>query len=53
MNKIINGLKEGLWKSYYSNVQLSSEGNFINGKREGLWKTYDEVGLIIKKEFFG
>ena len=53
MNKIINDLKEGLWKSYYSNGKLHSEGNYINGKSDGLWITYDEQGKIIKKEFFG
>ena len=46
MNKIINGLKEGLWKSYYSNGKLQSECNFINGLKEGLWKSYHSNGKL-------
>ena len=52
MNKIINCKREGLWKSYHSNGQLYSEGNYINDKLDGLWKYYDKQGKIIKKEFF-
>lgn len=31
---------------YYSNGNISSEGNMKNGKPEGYWKTYFESGTI-------
>ena len=41
-----DGKREGLWKRYYENGQLSSEVNFKDGKRAGLWKEYDENGQL-------
>ena len=42
----IDGLQEGLSKSYHENGQLSSEGIYKNGEIEGVWKFYYENGQI-------
>lgn len=34
--KLVNGKREGLWKSYYENGALWSTGFYVNGKRQGL-----------------
>src|SRR5438874_5790605 len=41
-----NGVKQGLWKHYYTNDTLLSESNFRNGKRTGSFKTYYKSGKI-------
>jgi antitoxin component YwqK of YwqJK toxin-antitoxin module/Flp pilus assembly protein TadD len=37
----INGSKEGLSSSYYSQGKLANEGNYLNDEREGTWKWYN------------
>ena len=38
------GLKQGIWKKYYSNDVLFSEGMYKNGKHIGVFKTYYKEG---------
>ena len=38
------GLKQGIWRKYYSNDVLFSEGVFNNGKHVGTFKTYYKSG---------
>ena len=38
------GLKQGLWKKYYSNDVLFSEGVYIDGKHSGTFKTFYKSG---------
>lgn len=33
--KLINGKREGVWKSYYEDGNLWSVGMYVNGKRQG------------------
>ncbi len=44
----VDGLRQGLWKSYYKDgwgrIKLHSEGDYADGLREGLWKWYDKDG---------
>jgi len=47
---IKNGKKEGSWKYYYENGQLSAKGIFENGKSDGYWEFYTIDGTPM--EFF-
>src|SRR5436190_23763750 len=38
------GLKQGLWKKYYSNDTLFSEGVYKNNIHTGIFKTYYKTG---------
>lgn len=42
---LLNGEREGLWKSWYEDGTLWSEGNFANGKRQGQAVVYHPNGL--------
>ncbi|MBI2968671.1 MAG: toxin-antitoxin system YwqK family antitoxin [Bacteroidetes bacterium] len=44
-----NGLKQGLWKEYYPEGALKSEGEYKNNVREGEWVFYFENGNIEQK----
>jgi hypothetical protein len=35
-----NGLKDGIWKTYYENGKLETIGNYIDGEKKGEWKVY-------------
>ena len=39
-----NGKKHGMWKVYYENGQLKSEGTYKNGICHGFWRSYKENG---------
>lgn len=39
-------VKHGLYKSYYKDGTLTSEGNYHNDKREGVWTYYDLDGDV-------
>jgi antitoxin component YwqK of YwqJK toxin-antitoxin module len=41
-----NSEREGLWRLWYENGQLSQEGNYLNGKAEGLWRLWHENGQL-------
>ena len=43
---IINGLKEGLWREWHANEQLSYEGAYNDGNKEGLHKVWFENGQL-------
>jgi serine/threonine protein kinase len=43
---IINGLKEGLWREWHANEQLSYEGAYNDGNNEGLHKVWFENGQL-------
>jgi antitoxin component YwqK of YwqJK toxin-antitoxin module len=36
----VNGMAEGLWKSYEGEDQLESKGNYKNGQTVGVWEYY-------------
>ena len=41
-----DSIYNGLTKFYYSNNQVSSEGNMIDGKPNGYWKTFYDSGVL-------
>ena len=41
-----NGKKEGLWKEYYDDGSLKSEGNYKNDWKTGKWKYYYPNGQL-------
>ena len=47
-----NGLKQGLWKTRYSNNQLMWEENYVNGKMQGLWRTWYDNGHLMQEGYY-
>lgn len=45
-----NGLKQGVWKEFYSNGVVRQETMYLNGKRNGYVKKYDETGTLVSIE---
>ena len=43
---IINGLRHGFWRVFYSDGQLKSKGNYQNGIKDGKWIGYRPNGFI-------
>lgn len=39
--------KNGLWKEFYDDRKIKSEGRFKNGERDGYWKEYSNKGLLL------
>lgn len=39
-------IRHGLFRAYYRNGNLSSEGNYTDGFEHGLWRDYHENGQI-------
>ncbi len=50
INRSREGLKHGVWKDFYDNEQVKSEGTYSYGKRDGYFKEYDIKGNLIKLE---
>jgi len=50
INRNRDGLKHGLWKEFYDNEQVKSEGYYSYGKRDGYFKEYDKKGNLLKIE---
>ena len=50
--KFIVGLKDGLWKSYYTNGKLKFKGNFVQGNPDGEQSYYYESGKIKEEQHF-
>ncbi|MDP4952358.1 MAG: hypothetical protein NWQ53_01830 [Flavobacteriales bacterium] len=46
--KMLNGIPEGLWKTYYPSGQLKTEGSRSNFELDGEWKFFREDGSIEK-----
>lgn len=46
------GRKQGLWKGFYSERTLKSEGTYVDDVKHGLFKNYNEKGQIIGMEKF-
>ena len=43
---IHNGTREGVYKSYHYNGQLSCEVNYIDGMKNGIYKSYYSHGQL-------
>ena len=37
----------GVWKSYYENGKIKSEGNRLNFELDSVWKFYNEDGKLL------
>jgi len=47
-----NGLRQGLWKTFYPSLIVETEGTFLNDQKNGFWKFYDSLGnLTAVKQF--
>lgn len=44
------GFKQGNWKFFWDNGNLSQEGYFVNDKKHGFFKYYDESGQFVSVE---
>ena len=42
--------KEGLWKYYYKNGNVESQGKYKNDELEGLWMFFNKSGKTIDKK---
>ena len=48
--KIVDGRKIGLWKTYWLNGSLASEGKYGNvGEKVGIWKIFNGEGQLLSK----
>jgi len=43
-----DGQKEGVWKEFYSDRTVKTEGTFRNDQRDGYWKEYSERGELLQ-----
>ncbi|MGV8946365.1 MAG: toxin-antitoxin system YwqK family antitoxin [Lutibacter sp.] len=41
-----NGLKDGIWNTYYENGKLETVGNYTAGEKNGEWKVYFDTGQL-------
>jgi len=44
--KDAKGDKEGLWKEFYEDRTVRSEGRYSNDRRNGYWKEYSKKGML-------
>ena len=47
--KLVEGRPEGLWKNYFENGILKSEGNRTNQELDGTWKFYTKKGILAEE----
>jgi antitoxin component YwqK of YwqJK toxin-antitoxin module len=41
-----NGWKQGVWKYFYSDLIVQTEGTYLNDKKNGYFKYYDSLGNL-------
>lgn len=41
-----DGKREGVWKCYYDDGKLQSEGGYVADQKEGIWKIYHSNGQL-------
>ena len=44
---LINGLRSGIWTSYYPNGKVQAIACYKEGKKIGKWRSYDSKGRLI------
>jgi len=42
------GNRNGVWKDYYADGNVSAEGNYSDNRRTGTWKFYNESGKLVQ-----
>jgi uncharacterized protein len=47
INRKREGLKHGLWKTFYNNEKIKTEENYYYGKKDGYFKEFDKDGNLI------
>ena len=51
--KIVDGRKIGLWKTYWLNGSLASEGKYGDvGQKVGVWKVFNGEGHLFSKYIY-
>ncbi|NOZ47671.1 MAG: hypothetical protein GXO79_12955 [Chlorobi bacterium] len=43
------GIKEGIWKYWYSDGRLKMSSNWENGKLNGIYEQYNKAGVTINR----
>lgn len=46
------GLKEGIWKEYYKNGVLKSQGNYVQGNPDGKFEIYYDNGKLKEEQYY-
>jgi len=48
--KDTSGMKQGIWKDFYDDETVKSEGKYVNNVKVGYWKEYNKKGLLLETE---
>ena len=48
--KLVDSLKQGLWKSFYDNGKPFCEGKYKDDKKTGRWKCYYRSGQLLSDQ---
>jgi len=46
LGEVKDGKKNGLWKCYYADGKLQTEGGYLNDLKQGVWKLYHANGTL-------
>lgn len=46
--KDTSGMKQGIWKDFYDDEKIKTEGKFVNNVKVGYWKEYNKRGLLLE-----
>lgn len=52
VNQTENGLKEGLWRKFHENGQLSAEGEYSADLKEGLHRQWQKNGTLLLEGWY-
>jgi len=52
LNQYKDDKKDGLWRTFYQNGQIKSEGKYAVGQKEGLHKKWQEDGILSLEGFY-
>ena len=47
-----SGKRKGLWKSFYDDSSLQSQGHYVDNKKHGEWSYHGKGGSLIKTEIW-
>ena len=50
--KLENGLKEGVWTTWYDEVQMEEQRNYVKDVAEGKWTYWYIDGNLKREEFY-
>jgi antitoxin component YwqK of YwqJK toxin-antitoxin module len=52
INRTVNGLKEGTWRTYFDNGRIESEKTYRNDNLQGYEKFYNKSGSLVLKQLY-